>query len=139
MSSPANEGGVKALSIRQPWAWLILNGFKDVENRDWRTSYRGEFLIHTGQKAHQREFRHAAHLAARLSIVLPAPAELPYGGIVGTAVLTACVTRHPSPWFTGRYGFVLTAVRETPFVACPGQRRFFTVGEAVLERLQGRG
>jgi hypothetical protein len=30
-----------ALSVRQPWAWLIVNGYKDVENRSWTTHYRG--------------------------------------------------------------------------------------------------
>ena len=32
----ANEEKWKALSIRQPWAWLIVNGIKDVENRSWK-------------------------------------------------------------------------------------------------------
>ena len=36
----------KALSIQQPWAWLIVNDHKDIENRDWRTHYRGPVLIH---------------------------------------------------------------------------------------------
>ena len=42
---------MKALSIKQPWAWLIVNGFKDIENRTWRTKIRGEFLIHAGIEA----------------------------------------------------------------------------------------
>ena len=32
---------MKILSVRQPWAWLIVAGHKDIENRKWRTSYRG--------------------------------------------------------------------------------------------------
>jgi hypothetical protein len=40
---------VKALSIRQPWAWLIVTGYKDIENRSWRTNYRGPLLIHAGR------------------------------------------------------------------------------------------
>ena len=40
---------LKALSIRQPWAWLIVNGFKDVENRNWRTHWRGRLLIHASK------------------------------------------------------------------------------------------
>jgi len=40
---------MKALSIRQPWAWLIVNGYKTIENRTWRTSYRGPLLIHAGK------------------------------------------------------------------------------------------
>ncbi len=41
---------MKALSIIQPWASLIATGIKDVENRTWRTNYRGEFLIHASAK-----------------------------------------------------------------------------------------
>ncbi|HDU8694716.1 TPA: ASCH domain-containing protein, partial [Morganella morganii subsp. morganii] len=40
---------MKAISIRQPWAWLIVNGHKDIENRSWRTKYRGQVLVHASQ------------------------------------------------------------------------------------------
>jgi hypothetical protein len=39
---------LKAISIRQPWAWLIVNGYKDVENRIWAANVRGRVLIHVG-------------------------------------------------------------------------------------------
>jgi len=32
---------MKALSILQPWAWLVVNGHKDIENRTWGTGFRG--------------------------------------------------------------------------------------------------
>jgi len=41
---------MKALSIRQPWAWLLVEGFKDIENRTWKTNYRGSFLIHASKQ-----------------------------------------------------------------------------------------
>ncbi len=37
-----------ALSVHQPWAWLIVAGFKHIENRSRRTHYRGPVLIHAG-------------------------------------------------------------------------------------------
>lgn len=37
---------MKTLSIKQPWAWLIASGIKDVENRTWRTNYRGRIYVH---------------------------------------------------------------------------------------------
>ena len=40
---------VKVLSIRQPWAWLVVSGLKDVENRTWTTDYRGVVYIHAGK------------------------------------------------------------------------------------------
>src|SRR5438105_11911405 len=38
-----------AVSIRQPWAWLVVMGYKDVENRSWRTNHRGALLIHASK------------------------------------------------------------------------------------------
>src|SRR5436189_5084024 len=43
-----NHPSMKALSVRQPWAWLIVNGYKDIENRDWATKRRGRIWIHAG-------------------------------------------------------------------------------------------
>ena len=41
---------MKALSIKQPWAELILQGRKTIEIRSWNTRYRGYFLIHASKK-----------------------------------------------------------------------------------------
>jgi hypothetical protein len=41
---------VPALSVRQPWADLIMDGWKPVENRTWTTDYRGPVIIHAGKK-----------------------------------------------------------------------------------------
>ena len=38
---------MKVLTIRQPWAELILEGKKTIELRSWNTNLRGEFLIHS--------------------------------------------------------------------------------------------
>lgn len=40
---------MKALTIRQPWAWAIAAGHKPVENRTWTTRYRGPLAIHAAQ------------------------------------------------------------------------------------------
>ena len=38
-------GSMKVIVVRQPWAWLIVHGYKDIENRSWKTRYRGTLLI----------------------------------------------------------------------------------------------
>ncbi|MCG0445699.1 ASCH domain-containing protein [Pseudomonas aeruginosa] len=55
---------MKALSIRQPWAWLVANGHKDIENRDWATSFRGRFLIHAAKSMTRDEYEEARDFAA---------------------------------------------------------------------------
>ena len=39
---------MKVLTIREPWASLIVNGYKKYEFRSWKTNYRGKLLIHAG-------------------------------------------------------------------------------------------
>jgi hypothetical protein len=46
--------------------------------------------------------------------------KLPLGGIVGVTNIVDCVTTHPSPWFEGKFGFILDRSRELPFVTWKG-------------------
>lgn len=123
-----------ALSIQQPWAWLIVNGFKDIENRDWRTTFRGPVLIHTGLKidaeanfdvvnGYHPVTGHQSLIGNRYPPALFEKADL--GGIVGVAEVVDCVTRHDSEWFVGSYGFVIRNARPLPFMPLKGQLGFF--------------
>lgn len=125
----------KALSIRQPWAWLIVNGYKDIENRTWSTELRGEILIHASKTMTNADYQSAVNFLESLkkdanialpNISIPHKKDLEFGGIVGTAVITACVTESDSPWYTGDYGFVLEDVKPLPFKPCLGKLSFFT-------------
>lgn len=123
-----------ALSIRQPWAWLILHGQKDIENRSWPTRFRGRFLIHAAQGMTMNEYQVARNTAQAiyeqtpsLRIQFPARKDLERGGIVGVAEIVDCVTRSDSPWFFGDYGFVLRNVECLTFFPCKGKLGFFKV------------
>ena len=51
---------MKALTIKQPWASLIIEGYKKYEFRSWKTNYRGKILIHSGlslEKDMQERFK----------------------------------------------------------------------------------
>jgi hypothetical protein len=120
---------MRTLSIRQPWAWLILNAGKDVENRDWATAYRGPILIHAGKGMTRDEYESGADTLAviRPDIELPPLKDLERGGIVGMAEIGRCVTHSDSPWFFGPHGFVLLNARPLPFIPWRGQLGFFDV------------
>jgi hypothetical protein len=55
---------MKALTIKQPWATLIMTGAKDVENRLWHTNFRGRIAIHSSKKMDPQETLSAARLMA---------------------------------------------------------------------------
>ena len=84
---------VKIISVRQPWAWLLFHG-KDIENRTWRTSYRGPLLIHASQAMEEDDFPMQRQWIERAGIVIPE--DLPRGAIVGAATLTPITAWHIS-------------------------------------------
>jgi hypothetical protein len=116
---------MKALSIQQPWSWLIVHGLKDIENREWSTARRGRILIHAG-KRFDRDGSLYIHRAFP-DILLPDIAALALGGIVGQCTLVDCVTASESRWFVGPFGFVLQDAVPLPFRPCPGRLGFFEV------------
>jgi len=118
---------VWAISIRQPWAWLILNAGKDIENRSWPTKFRGHVLIHSAKGMTLAEYEDAEETLEllRLPIKLPMKHELERGGIVGEMDIVDCVTQSDSDWFFGTYGFVLRNAKPLPFQPCRGALGFF--------------
>jgi ASCH domain len=116
---------VKTLSVRQPYAWLIVAGFKTIENRTWRTNYRGPLQIHSSQKLDAGEI---AKIEAAFGIVIDRKA-LHRGGIVGRVTLADVVTSSSSPWFTGPFGWVLKEPRVLPFEPWRGARGLFEAPE----------
>ena len=95
----------RVISIRQPWAWLIVNGYKDVENRTWAPKYRGRVLIHAGKTVKDNDFPVQREWVKTCGIQIPA--DLPTGAIVGEATITGTVTESDSPWFEGPTGITL--------------------------------
>jgi hypothetical protein len=117
-----------ALSIRQPWAWLIVNGYKDVENRTWPTHVRGPILIHAGKTMTRGDYDACDLFVSAISrIELPPFDSLERGGIVGVARLVDCVEESESPWFVGDYGFVFKEAKVLPFQSVKGALSFFKV------------
>jgi hypothetical protein len=130
---------MKALSIRQPWAWLIVNGFKDVENRTKRSHHRGPLAIHASATMTKGDYEACClfinsmeitdEKLRQLVVSFPTFEQLKplCGGIVGEAVMTDCVSQSDSPWFVGEFGYVLTNAQPQPFRPFKGALSFFEV------------
>ncbi|MGB4106608.1 MAG: hypothetical protein WBK55_02290 [Alphaproteobacteria bacterium] len=136
---------MKALSIMQPWAWFVAEGFKPVENRDWSPRnpalrFRGPFLIHTGLKADGNAF---GPESMQWMAKLIAPAKLPegkvfkFGGIIGYGEIVDVVTYHRSPWFFGPIGLVIKNAKPLPFFPCKGRLGFFDVDYPFPDLIKG--
>lgn len=131
------ESQEAALSLRQPWAALVVHGLKTIEIRSWSTELRGRILIHAARIPDPRD--HAWRL---LPARFQETATL-RGGILGEALLHDCIAyREPEAfamdrafhlndlaWYEGPvlYGFVFCQARVLPFRPLRGSVRFFTV------------
>ena len=139
---------MKALSIQQPWASLVVHGCKRIETRSWLTHYRGPLVVHAASRFRKpqwdlcREFPFRECLAAA---GLHRLRDLPLGCVVGMASLVDCVpvadlagdfNRHErffGDYSDGRHAWVFAEpVASTTPLRCVGQLGLFEVAEELF-------
>jgi len=134
----ANKPPIKALTIRQPWAELILRGRKPFELRTWRTKYRGPLVIHAAAKVDAWDARHFG-----LN-----PEKLITSAFVGFVILSDVrpYTREDARllkkrragygWFPHNLSWVLKKPRRMSAVKAKGQLSLFDVPKGVERRIR---
>jgi hypothetical protein len=114
---------MKALSIRQPWAWLICKGYKDVDNRTWRLhmppllnypAHTRRIFVHASKIS---DVERVGNICENELYILERLTEnqreeyynaiLDFGAIIGEVDIVGCTDKSDSPWFTGPYGLLL--------------------------------
>lgn len=132
---------MKALSIQQPWAELIVRGIKDIENRTWATSYRGPLAIHAGLKPRQiGALDHWLKVTEKMpianTILTEGGANLPRGGLVGVVELVGIWDDHDSPWAVeGQFHWELQSPRRCKFLPMKGNLGLWAVNQAEIQPL----
>lgn len=125
---------MQGFSFKQPWAWAIFHLGKDIENRNWKTNFRGEFLIHASKTLDTHGYTWITK--NYLQAILDANSlKMDLGGFVGIGEIIDCVQKYDSPWFFGPWGYVLKNVRPIPYIPYKGKLGFFDVDGWVLEKL----
>lgn len=133
---------MKALSIRQPWAWLIVNGYKTVENRSRSLGdHFDPLLIHASSTMTKQDYEYCVEFLRCNLKLQPVLRHLPsactdvlqLGGIVGKVEVTAIVGNLTAyDWYTGAIGYELKNAKPLPFKACKGRLGFFDVDYEAL-------
>lgn len=119
---------MKALSIKQPWAWAIFNKGKDIENRTWQTNQRGTVLIHVSKTSAENAPPELFKEWQKANLEGDESAAM--GGIIGQVDIVDCVQHHDSEWkFSHCFGFVLKNAKKLPFKKMNGQMGFFDVAD----------
>lgn len=120
---------MKALSVKQPWAWLIASGRKTIETRTWPTNYRGPILIVSSKKMMTRDDFKEFRLA-----FTDCPVTMWYGFAVCKANLVDCrpMTKEDEnkagcEIYDGAYSWVLEDVEPIKPFAVKGQLGIYEV------------
>jgi hypothetical protein len=115
---------LKAITVRQPWAWAIIMGYKDVVNRANRTERRGPLLIHAGLQVDPRGFQFLWELGLHKKL----PDDLPLEALIGEVRLSDCRRGYNTAWARpGKWQWIFTSPKEfkSP-LSCTGSPGFFT-------------
>jgi hypothetical protein len=136
-SSGIIKSPIRALTIRQPWAELILRGRKPYELRSWKTKYRGPLAIHAAAKIDADEAR-------ELGLN---PEKLTSSAFVGFVVLADVrpYTREDARllkekragfgWFPGNFSWVPRKPRCIPPIYAKGRLGLYKVPKAVEKKV----
>jgi len=137
MSTLVPSGVLKALSLKQPFAWLIANGYLLVDDRSWGTQYRGPILIHASKGLYEEYYQ---YIKRHTDVPIPDRDKLEYGGVVGIAKLVLCskpgelpagISREQRAHFGGvhqeYYGFLFEQATPLPLMPCAGKLGIFEI------------
>ncbi|KKN02529.1 hypothetical protein LCGC14_1116750 [marine sediment metagenome] len=139
MISPSDM--VRALTIHQPHAWAIAQGWKDVENRTWPAPgyLLGEWVAIHASKSFDDvgadTFANLMHRTGRRALI--DGLEDVRGAIVAVVRLEGSVLSEASPWFTGPHGFLLRdVIKLHKPIECRGALNFWRLPFAVDAELR---
>ncbi|SRR6266568_274766 len=134
---------MRALTIRQPWAWAILHGHKTIENRKKPppASMIGQtFAIHSAQKFDEADYLDCAKQLPGKKI----PEALPVSSLIATAKLLGSFTvgdpveafALPDDWASGPFCYVLGDIAPAPVeLMASGQLGFWALPEEIEAKI----
>lgn len=108
----------RCLTVFPHWAWAIIHGSKRIENRTWRTSYRGRLWIHSGRR------RRPEASDLEVLVDLPDYETLQESAIIGYVSLVDIVPLHEvggRPFAIGPWCWVLERPTPVEPILCSGQ------------------
>lgn len=116
------------LSVRQPDAWLLVNGIKIVENRSWSTQHRGPLLIHaSARRMTATDWDYLANVCDDYGLPCPQLNDVRVGGIVGAIWIDDVADSVPvasaeDDWWDGEsYAWISTHSTPCAFIPCKGR------------------
>jgi hypothetical protein len=128
---------MKALTVRQPWAWAIIYANKDIENRIWPIHYRGDILIHAAKGCTKKEYQEAKEFCQSIGVAVPELNLLSRGQIIGVVRVVGCqFSTTANAWgMSQHYHWHLANPREITPIPYIGQLALFDVRDELVQKV----
>jgi len=109
-----------ALSVKQPLAWLIVNGYKKEEFRSWKPYHLGRILIHASTNTNKEALVEIRKIVPRVLLLK--------GGVIGSVHVT------DFRWDTklNCWCWGLSKPETLPFLRIPGKVGLFSIDDSLL-------
>ena len=127
------KSDIRCLAVRQPWAWAIMSGAKDIENRSWSTDYRGPIaILASSMKTEVNQIAKAGKLP---------PRDFVYSALIGMVDLVDVVPMsealEANPWAWGPYCWRVAKPRLFPEpIPAKGKLMLYAIQEELAERVR---
>lgn len=132
---------MKAITLKQPWAYLVCSGVKDIENRTWKCPEKHigkRVLIHASKTSYRFDNFYDSPLSNDQLLALPDIIQYPtiHSAIIGCVRIVDCVINHPSIWaektHVGNIGDVLDDLKLIGRVCAPKCTYNWVLKDAIL-------
>ena len=122
---------MKALSLKQPYAELVVSGRKKIELRKWNTKYRGDFLIHASKIPDEKAMKKFGFRNLPLGMIIGKAKLIEVKKYKNNIELKTDRDRHLASESFGYYGFVLNNVKRIEHIPSKGQLRFWNFARKI--------
>ncbi len=139
---------LQALTVCEPYAWMLIHGPKSIENRKWSTNYRGPLVIHSGlnkswlKEYHRRRFSlPRSERCFELEPPLPKDTAYHFGCIIGIVDVVDCVKHEKvrgKPFAWGPYCWIMENPRPVKPVYVKGAMGLFNLDPSIVVELPKR-
>lgn len=116
---------MKALSLKQPFAELVVSGRKKIELRNWNTKFRGEFLIHASKSPDKKAMKAFGFNSLPLGCIVGKAKLIEVKHYVNEDAHSKDKELHLANSSWGNYGFVLAEAQRTKETPCNGKLGFW--------------
>ena len=129
---------MKALSLLQPWASLVVQGNKLIETRNWQTSYRGDLYIHASAGKSGKVFSNKNFFKQYIQDFN----KLAFGAIIGRVYLRDIIPIKTKELFNADDDFINELTLEEKAFGDYNEGRFawmFECAQEFIEPVPARG